>query len=123
MRVGCMGILVVDVFTDPIQRLPEAGQLGDYFWFDNDRRWVCRQCRDRAQNSGGKTCRWPGKWGRMISGDFIVSGLKQHGAGVDYVRRSRQLPTSGTVIFTLQGEDRRYLHCIGANARISPEDV
>jgi hypothetical protein len=27
MQVGCMGILVVDVFADPIQHLPDAGQL------------------------------------------------------------------------------------------------
>ena len=61
--------------------------------------------------------------GSDISGDFIVSGLKQHGVGRRPYPASLHLPTSGTVIFTLQGEDRRYLHCIGANGEFSLDDV
>ena len=39
------------------------------------------------------------------------------------VEAKRSDATSGTVIFTVQGEDRRYLHCIGANADFSLADV
>jgi sugar/nucleoside kinase (ribokinase family) len=122
MRVGCMGILVVDVFADPIRRLPGAGQLVTTSGLTMTV-GGCAANAAIALRILGEDVQVAGKVGSDISGDYIVSGLKQHGAGVDYIRRSRELPTSGTVIFTLQGEDRRYLHCIGANGEFSLEDV
>ena len=50
----------------------------------------------------------------------MISDLQRHGIVVDHVRRDARQSTSGTVIFTVQGEDRRYLHCIGANAEFHP---
>jgi sugar/nucleoside kinase (ribokinase family) len=117
-----MGILVVDVFADPIQRLPDAGQLVTTSG-------LAMSVGGCAANTAiglrilGESVHVAGKVGSDISGDFIYSGLRQHGVGVDHIRRTLQLPTSGTVIFTLQGEDRRYLHCIGANGEFSLDDV
>lgn len=122
MQVGCMGILVVDVFTDPIQRLPDAGQLVTTSGLTMTV-GGCAANAAIALKILGEDVQVAGKVGSDISGDFIVSGLKQHGAGVHYIRRSGELPTSGTVIFTLQGEDRRYLHSIGANGDFSLQDV
>jgi sugar/nucleoside kinase (ribokinase family) len=122
MQVGCMGILVVDVFADPIRCLPDAGQLVTTSG-------LTMSVGGCAANTAiglrilGESVNVAGKVGSDISGDFIYSGLKQHGVGVDHIRRTLQLPTSGTVIFTLQGEDRRYLHCIGANGEFSLDDV
>jgi sugar/nucleoside kinase (ribokinase family) len=122
MQVGCMGILVVDVFADPIRRLPDAGQLVT----TSGLAMTVGGCAANAAIALrilGENVQVAGKVGSDTSGDFILSGLKRHGAGIDYIRRSRELPTSGTVIFTLQGEDRRYLHCIGANREFSLDDV
>jgi sugar/nucleoside kinase (ribokinase family) len=122
MQVGCMGILVVDVFADPIQHLPDAGQLVTTSGLAMSV-GGCAANAAIALRILGEDVQVAGKVGSDISGDFIISGLKEHGVGVDHIRRTRQLPTSGTVIFTLQGEDRRYLHCIGANGEFSLDDV
>jgi sugar/nucleoside kinase (ribokinase family) len=122
MQVGCMGILVVDVFADPIQHLPDAGQLVTTSGLAMSV-GGCAANTAIALRILGEDVKVAGKVGSDISGDFIISGLKQRGVGVDHIRRTPQLPTSGTVIFTLQGEDRRYLHCIGANREFSPDDV
>jgi sugar/nucleoside kinase (ribokinase family) len=52
-----------------------------------------------------------------------MSDLKRRGAGVDHIRRTSSASTSGTVIFTVEGEDRRYLHSIGANAEFTANDI
>ncbi|HEV2494091.1 MAG TPA: PfkB family carbohydrate kinase, partial [Terriglobia bacterium] len=39
------------------------------------------------------------------------------------VRRSATHPTSNTYILNIKGQDRRYLHCIGANSDFSLQDV
>jgi sugar/nucleoside kinase (ribokinase family) len=122
MQVGSMGILVVDVFADPIQRLPDAGQLVTTTGLTMSV-GGCAANTAIALRILGENVRVAGKVGSDMSGAFIISGLKQYGVGVDHIRRSAQLPTSGTVIFTLRGEDRRYLHCIGANHQFSLSDV
>jgi sugar/nucleoside kinase (ribokinase family) len=42
---------------------------------------------------------------------------------VSQVRRTANSATSGTVIINVTGEDRRYLHCVGANAEFQFEDL
>ena len=53
-------------------------------------------------------------------GDFVIAD-ERHGIRVEH--GTSRLSTSGTVIFTVEGQDRRYLHCIGANADFTLEDV
>ena len=122
MQVGCMGILVVDVFTDPIRSLPEAGQLVTTSGLTMSV-GGCAANAAIALRILGEDVQVAGKVGADTLGDFIITGLQHHGVGVDHIRRALDLPTSGTVIFTLQGEDRRYLHCIGANGEFSLDDV
>ena len=122
MQVGCLGILVVDVFADPVRCLPGAGQLVTTSGLAMSV-GGCAANAAIALRILGEEVRVAGKVGSDTSGDFIIAGLQQHGVGVDYIRRTSRLPTSGTVIFTLQGEDRRYLHCIGANGELSLDDV
>jgi sugar/nucleoside kinase (ribokinase family) len=122
MQVGCMGILVVDVFADPIQHLPDAGQLVTTSGLAMSV-GGCAANTAIALRILGEDVKVAGKVGSDMLGDFILSGLRQRRVGVDHIRRALELRTSGTVIFTLQGEDRRYLHCIGANSEFSPDDV
>jgi sugar/nucleoside kinase (ribokinase family) len=122
MQVGCMGILVVDVFADPIGRLPAAGQLVTTTGLAISA-GGCAANTAIALRTLGENVRVAGKVGSDISGDFILSGLRQHGVDIEHIRHAVNLPTSSTVIFTLRGEDRRYLHCVGANGEFSLDDV
>jgi sugar/nucleoside kinase (ribokinase family) len=54
---------------------------------------------------------------------LVIEDLKRLGIDASSVSRSRMHPTSGTVIINVTGEDRRYIHCIGANADFSFSDI
>ncbi len=122
MDVACVGILVADVFASPVPRLPGAGEL------TTTSRFVtsvggCAANVAVALRILGRTVAIAGKVGTDMFGDFVVSDLRRHGIQVDHVRRDAEQSTSGTVIFTVEGEDRRYLHCIGANAVFTLRDI
>ncbi|MFM9134255.1 MAG: carbohydrate kinase family protein, partial [bacterium] len=52
-----------------------------------------------------------------------VEELEAAGVDVSAVTRSPAAPTSQTVVLPVAGDDRRFLHCIGANAHYSASDV
>ena len=64
-----------------------------------------------------------GKVGQDSMGQFVIDELGRHGIGTEWIRRSATQPTSATVILNVRGEDRRYLHCIGANRDFCADDV
>ena len=122
MDVACVGILVADVFASPIPRLPSAGELTTTSGFLTSV-GGCAANVAVALRILGRSVEIAGKVGNDMFGDFVISDLRRRGAGVGQIRRTSEQPTSGTVILTVQGEDRRYLHCIGANAAFTGEDI
>src|SRR5581483_10334281 len=122
MDVACAGILVADVFASPIPRLPDEGEL------TTTSRFVtsvggCAANVAVALRILGRTVAVAGKVGTDMFGDFVISDLRRHGIDCAHIRRDVHETTSGTVIFTVEGEDRRYLHCIGANAYFTLDDI
>jgi sugar/nucleoside kinase (ribokinase family) len=122
MDVACAGILVADVFASPIPRLPGEGEL------TTTSRFVtsvggCAANVAVALRILGRTVAVAGKVGTDMFGDFVISDLRRHGIDCAHIRRDANESTSGTVIFTVSGEDRRYLHCIGANSCFTLDDI
>jgi sugar/nucleoside kinase (ribokinase family) len=64
-----------------------------------------------------------GKVGVDMQGDFVIAELQRRGIGVSHIKRTAKCSTSGTVVLSVAGEDRRYLHCIGANAEFDLNDL
>jgi sugar/nucleoside kinase (ribokinase family) len=64
-----------------------------------------------------------GKVGDDIFAEFALRYLEDQGLDVSGVRVSSTAPTSKTVILPVTGQDRRYVHTIGANADFSIDDV
>src|SRR4030095_3702869 len=114
MDVVCAGNLVADIFANPIAALPAAGQLAltERFLFGaggcatNTAACLCRL---------GRPAKVLGKVGDDVFGNLVIEDLKRLGIDASSVLRSQTHPTSGTVIINVTGEDRRNLHCIGAN--------
>ncbi|HEY6271131.1 MAG TPA: sugar kinase [Terriglobales bacterium] len=122
MDAVCLGILVADFFASPIPRLPEAGQLAlvDRYLISAGGCAVnTAACLQRL----GRTVGVIGKTGQDFLGDFVVTDLARLGIDTSAVRRSAAHPTSNTYILNVNGQDRRYLHCIGANSDFSLQDV
>lgn len=120
MDVACLGILVADIFVEPVDLLPRPGELKttDRLLFGTG------GCAANVANSLRRLDRNVcviGKIGRDSLGAFVVSCLRENGVVTEHIQRSAR-PTSATVILNVRGEDRRYLHCIGANGEFSAAD-
>jgi sugar/nucleoside kinase (ribokinase family) len=63
-----------------------------------------------------------GMVGSDLFGTFILADLARKGL-VSRIRVSPALPTSQTVILPVQGQDRRYINSLGANADFTAEDI
>ena len=122
MSVACVGILVADVFANPIRRLPEPGELTTTSGFAMSV-GGCAANTAVALRILGREVSVAGKVGTDMFGDFVISELARRGIGVEQIRRTAALPTSRTIVFNVEGEDRRYLHCIGANADLTLADI
>lgn len=120
-QVACVGILVADLFAPPLPRLPAAGELLKV----EDFLLTTGGC---AANTGmdltrlGVSTAVIGKVGEDSFGDFVVQDLASHGLDTRGIRRSTQ-GTSRTVILPVVGEDRRYIHAVGANGDFTAADI
>jgi sugar/nucleoside kinase (ribokinase family) len=122
MDVVCLGILVADLFAEPIDALPQPGQLkttGGFLLGAGG----CASNTAACLRKLGRSVRILGKVGSDLFGDFVVKELGERGVDTSAIRRSVAHQTSSTVILNVRGEDRRYLHVIGANADFTIADV
>jgi sugar/nucleoside kinase (ribokinase family) len=122
MDVVCLGILVADIFSSPIPSLPAAGELRvtDRFLLSSG---GCATNTAACLRRLGRRVKVIGKVGIDVFGDFVLSDLDQRGIDVSQIRRSQTHQTSGTFILNVRGDDRRYIHFVGANADFSSKDV
>ena len=117
-----MGILVADHLCDPIDHLPAAGELV----LSSRLPLATGGCAanvavDLARLGVGVGV--VGCVGRDAFGRFIIDELAVAGVGVDHIRQLDGVETSGTLILNVSGEDRRFVHCVGANARMQVADI
>ncbi|HSV74650.1 MAG TPA: carbohydrate kinase family protein [Chthonomonadales bacterium] len=121
-KVICAGILVADIFVPPLPELPAAGAL----LATEDFMLETGGC---AANVGvglarlGADASVCGLVGNDVFADFLRNSLEARGLDVTMVRQIEDLGTSKTVVLTVRGEDRRFLHTFGANAAFSASDM
>jgi len=122
MDVVCLGILVADIFSSPVDSLPAAGELKltDRFLLGVG---GCAANTAACLRRLERTVRVLGKVGEDFLGDFVLQDLRRLGIETATVTRSHTHPTSSTFILNVRHEDRRYIHCIGANADFTIADV
>jgi sugar/nucleoside kinase (ribokinase family) len=120
--VVCVGILVADIFGNPIASLPAAGELA---LLDRYLLSVGGCAANTAADLGrlGRSTSVLGKVGNDLFGEFVRQDLKRLGIDTSFIRRSQTHPTSFTFIVNVRGQDRRYIHCFGANADFSITDI
>lgn len=120
--VICAGILVADLFVPLLDRLPEAGELvaTEDFLFQPG---GCAANTAIALTKLGVSVSVSGKVGNDFFGDAVARELLAKGVRTDALRRSSSYNTSKTVILPVVGEDRRYIHTIGANADFMVDDI
>ncbi len=121
-RVLCVGVLVSDVFVPPLERLPQAGELlaTDEFLVEPG---GCAANLAVALSKLGVACSVCGRVGDDLYGELVRRDLSARGIDTSGVLTTAGLGTSKTVIISVAGEDRRYLHSFGANAALAAADI
>lgn len=112
--VVCAGIVVVDHIAAPIPALPRAGELV----LTDDCILSIGGC---ASNVAVDLCKMgvptaiSGCVGDDAFGEFARRVLELHGAETRHLIAIPQVATSQTLIVNVRDQDRRFIHCLGAN--------
>jgi sugar/nucleoside kinase (ribokinase family) len=120
--VICAGVLVADLFVPPLARLPVAGELVVTRDFLADSGGCAANTATALAKLGVRSV-VAGKVGSDLFGDFIIRDLQRKGVDISGITRSTNHGTSKTVILPVTGEDRRYIHTLGANADFAGTDL
>jgi sugar/nucleoside kinase (ribokinase family) len=121
-EVMCVGILVADLFVPPLPRLPHPGELQ----LVDDMLLAAGGC---AANTAmdlaklGVRTAVAAKVGNDFFAAYVRQELESKGVDVSGVRSTADAPTSRTVILPVTGDDRRYIHAVGANAQLRVDDI
>lgn len=120
--VVCLGILVADAWARPVNEWPQWGRLS----LVDEIGLGIGGC---AANTGisllklGGDVAIMGKVGSDGFGEFLLQALKSHGANVSGILRDESVNTSATMIMVDDAGERTFIHYIGANARVRPEEL
>lgn len=111
----CAGIIVADMVCQPIASMPPSGAL-----IKTDRiEFAIGGCSANMAVDMVKLGLHVGLSGR-VGNDLFGREVKNllGGQGVDTTRLevSEKVPTSSTFVLNVKGDDRRFIHCVGANA-------
>lgn len=117
-----VGILVADHLCAPISHCPAAGELvlTDQLSL-NLGGCASNAALDLARlgvRVGVVGCVGDDPFGR-----FVIETLQRGGVDTQSIRMLTDVGTSGTLIVNVKGEDRRFVHTIGANGRLSAADI
>jgi sugar/nucleoside kinase (ribokinase family) len=120
-QVVCAGILVADIFVPPQPRLPAAGELlaTEDFLLETG---GCAANTGTVLAALGGEVTVCGVVGEDVFADFITSKLASRGLRTGAIRKAGG-GTSKTVVLTVAGEDRRFLHTFGANTQFTAADL
>jgi len=122
MKVLCVGIIVGDFITKPVEKMPERGKLT----FVEKTELHIGGC---AANTGivikrlGVDVAIVGKVGNDNLGRFIINKLKEEGINTEYIKISEKFTTSGTSVLVHSDGERSFLHSVGANADFTIRDI
>jgi len=117
--VVCVGIMVADVVGRPLKVFPDRGRLVlvDEMSLHTG---GCAVNTATALARLGIPVEVVGTIGLDPLGDFLLAELEGRGVGTQGVSRDPEVGTSATMVMVEEDGERRFVHCIGANARLTP---
>lgn len=120
--VACAGILVADVIARPVTSLPEKGTLLPVDSISLHSGGCALSSAVNMSRIGLSTVVL-GKVGRDGFGEFLLQVLRDNGVSTEGVCFDPVLGTSASVVIVGEDSERSFLHCFGANASFSFEDM
>lgn len=120
--VVCAGIVVADHLCPPLDHMPKPGELiGCDRMVLNIGGGAANVSADLARLGVGVSIR--ARVGDDVFGRFIIESLENGGVDAGPMIVDPGASTSQTLIVNVRGEDRRFIHCSGANTRFTPADL
>lgn len=123
----CAGIVVADQVCQPIAAIPPAGSLaltaGLSFTIGGCAANVAVDLSKLGLRIAVNGCVGNDLFGRALRDLLVADGVDCSG-----LQTRHEQPTSGTMILNVRGEDRRFIHCVGANGlydgtQVSDDDL
>ena len=121
-QVGCAGLLVQDTFCGPLAAWPAEGELTVLEGMPVSAGGCAANVAIDLARQGVAT-EVLGCVGCDLAGGVLLENFARHQVGTSRIQRVEDLPTSTTVILLIQGQDRRYLHVVGANRALTVEQI
>lgn len=120
--VLCAGIVVADHVSSPIDHLPAAGELvlADRLLLTIGG-CAANVAVDLARQD--VAVRVLARVGDDVFGRVVRDMLREAGVDVTAIQETAGQPTSQTLIVNVAGQDRRFIHTIGANAFFRAADL
>ena len=120
--VLCAGIVVADHVCAPIAKLPAAGGLV----LSEQMLLTLGGCAgnvavDLAKQGVGAAV--VGRVGDDVFGGVVRQMLEAANVDTESLLTTSSRPTSQTMILNVQGQDRRYVHLVGANGDFTASDI
>lgn len=120
--VCCLGILVADVSTVPVNKLPNVGELSIVCNINLGLGGCAANTAIGLQKIGLQTA-VIGKVGKDSFGTFIIKTLSENGVDTSGVKISTITPSSSAIVLINDNGERSFLHCRGTNGDFTDQDV
>lgn len=120
--VLCAGIIVADHICTPVDHLPRAGELvlADRLLLTIGG-CAANVAVDLTKMEVPSTI--VGRVGNDVFGRAVADMLREYSLDVSGVQLTPGIDTSQTLIVNVQGQDRRFIHCFGANSVFRAADI
>lgn len=118
----CAGIIVADHVCKAIDHIPKPGEL----ILTEEMSLTIGGCASNVAADLARLDRRAaiaGIVGQDVFGRYVEESLVASGVHCEYLMKSEKLPTSGSFVINVQGEDRRFIHSVAANALFTGETV
>jgi sugar/nucleoside kinase (ribokinase family) len=121
-RVACVGILVADVIVEPVNEYPGAGELTHV-------NSITLHNGGNAMTAAinltklGVPASMVGKVGNDMFGAYLKGILEKDGIDTRGLSVDEKVQTSASVALIAPSGERSFLHCVGANAVFSINDI
>lgn len=121
-EVACVGILVADAIARTVNGLPDKGKLG---LVDSIELYTGGCAANVAIDMArlGIGVAMVGKIGNDGFGKFMRSSLKEENVNIDGLVICEDASTSASVVTVDSNGERTFLHCLGANAEFTIDDI
>ena len=122
LSVGCAGIVVADTYCGPMNSIPQEGEV---LVIDDILSNVggCAANVASALAKQNMPAAVAGCVGHDHSARIVLGALEDRGVDCSQIRQVDNYSTSQTMILVVKGQDRRFVHVLGANQDFSVDQI